>query len=73
MGMDTKNESPVLYSVEDAAIALGKISGWTLRKHLKRGNVSAVRIGRRLFVNSREVRRIQDEGLPSLSAAVEEV
>ena len=65
--MDTANVSAVLYSIEDAARALGKISGWTLRKHLKRGNVSAVRIGRRLFVNEKELRRIQTEGLPSLS------
>ena len=50
--MNTVNESPALYSVEEAARALGKISSWTLRKHLKRGNVSAVRIGRRLFVNA---------------------
>lgn len=65
--MDTTNDSAVLYSVEEAARALGKISGWTLRKHLKRGNVAAVRIGRRLFVNATELRRIQTEGLPSLS------
>lgn len=64
--MNTVNESPALYSVEEAARALGKISSWTLRKHLKRGNVSAVRIGRRLFVNAEELRRIQTEGLPSL-------
>jgi hypothetical protein len=65
--MNTANDSPALYSVEDAAWALGKISGWTLRKHLKRGTVSAVRIGRRLFVSAVELRRIQSEGLPSLS------
>jgi hypothetical protein len=70
--MDAANESAVLYSIEDAARALGKISGWTLRKHLKRGNVSAVRIGRRLFVNAKELRRIQTEGLPSLSERAEE-
>jgi hypothetical protein len=70
--MDTANESAVLYNIEDAARALGRISGWTLRKHLKRGNVAAVRIGRRIFVNAKEVRRIQAEGLPSLSEHTEE-
>lgn len=64
--MDRTNETS-LYSIDDAARVLGKISGWTLRKHLKRGNVAAVRIGRRMFVHVSELQRIQAEGLPSLS------
>ena len=56
-----------LFGVEDAAKALGQISSWTLRKHLSRGTVKAVRIGRRLFINAEEISRIQSEGLPSLS------
>jgi hypothetical protein len=62
------SEGPALYSVEDAARVLGKISSWTLRAHLRRGTVSAVRIGRRLFLNAAEIRRIQSDGLPSLAA-----
>jgi hypothetical protein len=65
--MDAVRESVALYSIEDGARVLGKISSWTLRKHVKRGSVSAVRIGRRVFLSSDEIRRIQVEGLPSLS------
>jgi hypothetical protein len=57
-----------LYNMEDAGKVLGGISSWTLRKHLKRGTVSAVRIGRRLFINRQEILRIQSEGLPSLKS-----
>lgn len=60
-----------LYTIEDAVRALGGVSQWTLRAHLKRGTVSAVRIGRRLFINRDEIRRIQSEGLPSLAAEAE--
>lgn len=59
-----------LYGIEDAARVLGKISSWTLRKHLKRGTISAVRIGRRVFLNASEIRRIQSQGLPSLSQKI---
>ncbi len=56
-----------LFAIEDAVKVLGGISSWTLRKHLKRGTVKSVRIGRRLFLNADEIRRIQKQGLPSLS------
>lgn len=58
-----------LFTIEDAAKVLGRISSWTLRKHLKRGTVKATRIGRRLFINQDEILRIQAEGLPSLATA----
>jgi hypothetical protein len=64
--MQQITEEAALYSLEDAAKVLGRISSWTLRKHLKRGNVAAVRIGRRLFLGRDEVHRIQAQGLPSL-------
>ena len=60
-------EATELFNLEDAAKILGRISSWTLRKHLRQGTVSAVRIGRRIFLNSAEIRRIQSEGLPSLA------
>lgn len=66
--MGSSTETAALYSLEDAAKVLGRISSWTLRKHLKRGTVKAVRIGRRLFLNADEIRRIQKNGLPSLRA-----
>jgi hypothetical protein len=65
--MDAVSEAVALYSIEDAARVLGKISSWTLRKHVKRGSVSTVRIGRRVFLNADEILRIQTQGLPSLS------
>lgn len=61
-------ESQRLYSIEDAARALGGISAWTIRKHLDRGTVQATRIGRRVFLSSEEVSRIEKEGLPPLRA-----
>jgi hypothetical protein len=64
--MQSIAETPALYNLEDAARVLGKISSWTLRRHLRQGTVSAVRIGRRLFLNADEIRRIQAQGLPSL-------
>lgn len=65
--METITEAPALYNLEDAARSLGRISSWTLRRHLRRGTVSAVRIGRRLLISSDEIRRIQAQGLPSLA------
>jgi hypothetical protein len=59
-------ESQRLYSIEDAARALGGISAWTLRKHLDRGTVTATRIGRRVFLSSEEISRVEREGLPPL-------
>ena len=65
--MDRASESKALHNMEDSARELGEISPWTLRKHIKLGNVKVVRIGRRIFLNSDEIRRIQTQGLPSLS------
>lgn len=65
--MQSAAEIPALYNLEDAARSLGRISSWTLRRHLRRGTLSAVRIGRRLLISSNEIRRIQAQGLPSLA------
>lgn len=56
----------ILYSMQQAAEALGGLSHWTLRKHISRGTVRVTRIGRRVFLPSEEIERIQREGLPSL-------
>ena len=56
-----------LFSLEDAARELGGISVWTLRKHAARGSLAVTHIGRRLFIGSAELARVQSEGLPSLS------
>ena len=56
-----------LLTIEDAARVLGAISPWTLRKHIERGSVAVVRLGRRVFIHIEEVSRIQREGLPRLS------
>jgi len=55
-----------LYSLADASRQLGDLSIWTLRKHVFRGNVKPTRLGRRIFLSSSEIERIQREGLPSL-------
>jgi hypothetical protein len=60
-----------LYSLPDAAKSLGGISIWTLRRHISKGHLRAIRIGRRVFLDGEELERIQREGLPSLRAAVE--
>lgn len=59
-------ENLQLYSLADASRQLGNLSIWTLRKHVFRGNVKPTRLGRRIFVSSTEIERIQREGLPSL-------
>lgn len=55
-----------LHSLEAAAKALGGISIWTLRKHIARGTITPVRLGRRVCLSVEELARIQREGLPSL-------
>lgn len=63
-------EVPALSGIEDASRQrLGNISPWTLRKHIEKGNVKVVRIGRRVFLAEDEIRRIQKEGLPSLNTS----
>jgi hypothetical protein len=59
-------EESQLYSLADASRHLGDLSIWTLRKHVFRGNVRPTRLGRRIFLSSAEIARIQREGLPSL-------
>jgi hypothetical protein len=59
-------EDSRLYSLADASRQLGDLSIWTLRKHVFRGNVRPTRLGRRIFLSSAEIARIQREGLPSL-------
>jgi hypothetical protein len=58
-----------LYNITDAASLCGSLSPWTLRKHISRGTIHVTRIGRRVFLRSEEIERIQREGLPSLRAA----
>jgi hypothetical protein len=60
------HENSRLYSLADASRQLGNLSIWTLRKHVFRGNLKPTRLGRRIFVSSAEIERIQREGLPSL-------
>ena len=56
-----------LLTIEGAAQVLGAISPWTLRKHIGRGSIVAVRLGRRVFIDTTELDRIRREGLPTLS------
>jgi hypothetical protein len=63
------HEDHQLYPLAKSTGLLGDLSIWTLRKHISRGNVKATRLGRRVFLSSAEIARIQHEGLPSLSDA----
>jgi len=59
-----------LAGVEDLSRFLGDTSPWTVRKHIAKGNIKVVRIGRRIFVSEDEIRRIQRDGLPPLKEDV---
>jgi hypothetical protein len=57
-----------LHSLDAVAKSLGGISVWTLRKHIARGTVRVVRLGKRVFIAEAELSRLAAQGLPSLSA-----
>lgn len=60
------SEVSALNGIEVTAQHLGRSSPWTIRKHIERGNIKVVRIGRRVFISEDEIRRIQRDGLPPL-------
>ena len=62
-------EAKLLWNVTEAGNALG-FSPWTVRAHLKRGAIKSVRVGRRVLIPLKEIERLAEEGLPSLSQAV---
>ena len=51
----------LLVGVPAAAEALG-LSPWTIRKYIRRGQIHAVRIGRRVLIEPSELQRLIDEG-----------
>jgi len=55
-----------LFSIAEAAQKLA-ISAWTIRAHLRRGAIKPVRVGRRVLIPRKELERLANEGLPSLS------
>jgi excisionase family DNA binding protein len=55
------------FTLDEAAEAL-RCSSWTLRAHLRLGNIDSTRIGRLIRIPGGEVSPIQRDGLPSLSA-----
>ncbi len=54
-----------LVAIQEVAKALS-ISPWTVRAHLKLGNILAVRCGRRILIHREEIDRVSRQGLPSL-------
>jgi excisionase family DNA binding protein len=58
-----------LFSIGEAAQKLA-ISAWTIRAHLKRGAIKPVRVGRRVLIPRKEIERLANESLPSLSHEV---
>ena len=65
-GWAGKDSSGLMFDLPYAAMVLGGISVWTLRKHIAQGRVRVIRIGRRIFIDAVELDRIRREGLPSL-------
>lgn len=55
-----------LLSIEESARNLS-VSPWTVRAHIRSGEIAVVRCGRRVLVSRAEVARIAREGLPTLS------
>jgi excisionase family DNA binding protein len=51
----------LLIGVRDAAAALG-LSHWTVRKHIRSGKIRTIRIGRRVLVEPRELKRVIEDG-----------
>ena len=61
----TPRISSGLHSIPETAQRL-PISVSALQKHVARGNVEAVRLGKRIYIREDEIDRIRREGLPSL-------
>jgi excisionase family DNA binding protein len=57
-----------LMAIQEVAKVLS-ISPWTVRAHLRRGNIRPVRCGRRVLVHREEVDRVSRQGLPTLGVA----
>src|ERR1700730_10214213 len=64
--MSQEDTNTRLYSLPEAARELAGISMWSLRKHIYRGNICTIRLGRRIAIPSQEIIRIKSHGLPSL-------
>ena len=64
----TDQVKPKLYSLNDSGHVLGDTSPWTLRAHIRAGNIRVTRLGNRIFISATELDRVAREGLPSLAA-----
>ena len=56
-----------LYSVEDAAKALGGISKWTVHAWLSQGKLQRTKVGRRTMIRESELERVVRHGAKSPS------
>jgi excisionase family DNA binding protein len=52
---------PLAVGITDAAAALN-ISHWTVRKFIRQGRLTAVRIGRRVLIQPAELERLIEHG-----------
>jgi len=57
-----------IHTIEATGQRCGGVSPWTLRKHISKGNIAVIRLGRRVFISEQEIQRIHREGLPSLKS-----
>lgn len=60
------NLQPLL-TIEHLAKLTGDSSHWTIRRHVAKGNIRVIRLGRRVFITPEEFERIKREGLPRLT------
>ena len=57
-----------LKSIEEAAETLA-LSPWTVRAYVRQGRIRPVRIGRRVLIESSEIRRVIEEGRGHVNGA----
>jgi hypothetical protein len=58
-------QAPYLHDIESSAKRI-PMPAWTLRAHIKAGNIKVTRLGKRIMLATSELERIAREGLPSL-------
>lgn len=61
-------EDQKLFDIPASCKRLGEVSPWTMRKHISLGNVTVIRIGKRIFLTEATIEQIAREGLPSLGS-----
>jgi excisionase family DNA binding protein len=56
-------KSQLAIGLKEAAETVG-LSHWTLRQYVREGKIAAIRLGRRVLIEPRELERLVQEGRP---------